>query len=65
MITKDGKSYKRWWAYGQSKTANMLFAVSLAQKLQKKGLVAVSLHPGIIATNLPRSLAMEDFGELG
>ena len=30
----------------------MLFATSLAKKLKGKGLTAVSLHPGVIATNL-------------
>lgn len=45
-----GDNYNRWQAYGQSKSANMLFALSLAEKLGavKGGLVAVSLHPGVI-----------------
>lgn len=30
----------------------MLMALSFAEKLGKKGLVAVSLHPGVIGTNL-------------
>lgn len=49
-----GKTYDPWRAYGQSKTANMLFAVSLAEKLGSKGLVAVSLYPGNAPTNLGR-----------
>ncbi|KAI5917919.1 short-chain dehydrogenase/ reductase [Camillea tinctor] len=52
----DGKTYQRWMAYGQSKTANILMAISLAQKLQRKGLQAFSLHPGIFLTNLSRDL---------
>ncbi|KAI5460135.1 hypothetical protein BGZ63DRAFT_426080 [Mariannaea sp. PMI_226] len=44
----NGTSYDKWAAYGQSKTANMLFAVSLAEKLGKRGLVACSVHPGSI-----------------
>lgn len=32
----------------------MLFAVSLAKKLESRGVVAFSLHPGIIFTNLTR-----------
>ncbi|RYP90067.1 hypothetical protein DL770_003806 [Monosporascus sp. CRB-9-2] len=43
-----GKTYNKWQAYGQSKTANMLFSLSLAEKLGPKGLLAFSLHPGII-----------------
>ena len=46
-----GETYNRWRAYGQSKTANMLMALSLAEKLgPKKGLLAFSLHPGVIMT---------------
>ncbi|KAF2710679.1 NAD(P)-binding protein [Pleomassaria siparia CBS 279.74] len=47
-----GKTYNKWHAYGQSKTANMLTTVSLAEKLGDNGLRAYSLHPGVIATNL-------------
>ena len=46
-----GETYNRWRAYGQSKTANMLMALSLAAKLgPKKNLLAFSLHPGVIMT---------------
>ncbi|KAJ5120470.1 uncharacterized protein N7515_009858 [Penicillium bovifimosum] len=49
----NGKTYNKWVAYGQSKTANMLMALSLSSKLGTKyGLLAFSLHPGVIATNL-------------
>ncbi|KAJ5542472.1 hypothetical protein N7535_004893 [Penicillium sp. DV-2018c] len=48
-----GKTYNKWVAYGQSKTANMLMALSLSSKLgTKSGLLAFSLHPGVINTNL-------------
>ncbi|GJN74037.1 hypothetical protein PLIIFM63780_008111 [Purpureocillium lilacinum] len=43
-----GKTYDRWRAYGQSKTANMLFALSLSRKLAARGLQAYSVHPGVI-----------------
>ncbi|KAI0741671.1 hypothetical protein C8Q80DRAFT_148437 [Daedaleopsis nitida] len=52
----EGKTYDKWRAYGQSKTANILFAVSLAEKLGPKGVKAFSLHPGLIKTNLSRSV---------
>ncbi|KAK1968046.1 short-chain dehydrogenase/ reductase [Colletotrichum sublineola] len=48
----DGKHYNQWHAYGQSKTANCLMAISLAEKLGGKGLLSFSLHPGAILTNL-------------
>ncbi|KAM0303914.1 hypothetical protein ACHAPM_003489 [Fusarium culmorum] len=44
----NGDLYNRWSGYGQSKTANMLFAISLAEKLGSRGLQAYSLHPGAI-----------------
>ncbi|KAL6901423.1 hypothetical protein GGI43DRAFT_433597 [Trichoderma evansii] len=48
---ENGESYNKWRAYGQSKTANMLMAVSLADKLgPTHGLTAFSVHPGVIAT---------------
>ncbi|KAL7934364.1 hypothetical protein V8C35DRAFT_302373 [Trichoderma chlorosporum] len=49
---ENGKTYNRWQAYGQSKTANMLMAISLAEKLGSRGLTAFSLHPGVISTQL-------------
>ncbi|OCK92573.1 short-chain dehydrogenase [Cenococcum geophilum 1.58] len=52
----NGKDYDPSLAYGQSKTANMLFSVSLAEKLKSKGAVAFSLHPGAIWTNLGRHI---------
>ncbi|ERS99618.1 short-chain dehydrogenase [Sporothrix schenckii 1099-18] len=62
----DGATYDRWTAYGQSKSANMLFSRSLAAKLGSRGVISISLHPGvIIETSLSRHVAMEDFAELG
>ena len=56
MSRQEGKIYNKWRAYGQSKTANVLFTTSLATKLGSKGLVAVSLHPGVIGTNLGKHI---------
>ncbi|EPY50007.1 short chain dehydrogenase [Schizosaccharomyces cryophilus OY26] len=38
--------------YGQSKYANILHAQALAHRLEKYGIYAVSLHPGVVKTNL-------------
>ncbi|KAL4978779.1 hypothetical protein BDW66DRAFT_157980 [Aspergillus desertorum] len=64
---QEGGTYNKWLAYGQSKTANMLKAVSLAEKLGSKGLLAYSLHPGVIlGTSLSGRLENtdEDFAAL-
>ena len=57
--------YDMWLAYGQSKTALMLFAVGLAQRLGPKGLTAFSIHPGAIWTNLTRDVTDQDWGGPG
>jgi NAD(P)-dependent dehydrogenase (short-subunit alcohol dehydrogenase family) len=48
--------YDRWQAYGQSKTANALFAVHLDRLGRDSGVRAFSLHPGSILTPLQRHL---------
>lgn len=55
------ETYNKWHSYGQSKTANMLMAISLAEKLgPKRGLLAFSVHPGVVfGTSLASHLDME------
>lgn len=48
----EGKHYQRWLAYGQSKTANALTALALAERLRSRGLLSFALCPGVILTNL-------------
>jgi NAD(P)-dependent dehydrogenase (short-subunit alcohol dehydrogenase family) len=50
------RSYEAWSAYGQSKTATMLFMVAIAKKWAADGVIANALHPGGIMTNLQRHL---------
>lgn len=45
-----GKEYSPWAGYGQAKTANILFSVSLAEKLRSKGIQSYAVHPGAIMT---------------
>ncbi|MCJ1385474.1 hypothetical protein MMC17_008597 [Xylographa soralifera] len=61
----DGTTYNGWHAYGQSKTANMLFSVALADKLGARGVQSFSLHPGTINTNLINSVTTQDLKDLG
>lgn len=60
----DG-SYDKWKAYGQSKTANALFAVGLNSRLAKSGGMAFAVHPGGIFTPLQRHLPTEEMVALG
>lgn len=50
------RGYSPWSAYGQSKLANLLFARELSRRLPQPGQSANALHPGVIATNLWRSM---------
>lgn len=44
----NGESYNAWTAYGQSKTANVLFGVELARRLEGRGVRAFAVDPGFI-----------------
>ena len=46
------KGYDFVDAYGQSKTANILHALSLAERLHDRNIKAYSVHPGSISTGL-------------
>ncbi|KAI9876064.1 MAG: hypothetical protein M1830_007425 [Pleopsidium flavum] len=46
-------------AYGQSKTAAMLYTIELATRLKDKGVSTVCLNPGAIATDLWRQMPQE------
>ena len=61
----ERRPYDKWSAYGQSKTANILFAVELDRRLAARGVRAFAIHPGMIATELGRHLTEEDFVLLG
>jgi NAD(P)-dependent dehydrogenase (short-subunit alcohol dehydrogenase family) len=56
-INFDRRSYDPWLAYGQSKTANVLFAVEAAKRWATDGITANALNPGrITGTNLGRHI---------
>ena len=56
--------YQPWVAYGQSKTANALFARELAHRAGPLGLLSFSVHPGGIITDLGRHLDDELINEM-
>jgi len=57
--------YDKWQAYGQSKTANSLFALQLDQLGQDAGIRAFAVHPGGIMTPLQRHLSREEMQASG
>ncbi|GHH00790.1 SDR family NAD(P)-dependent oxidoreductase [Streptomyces lanatus] len=54
------QGYDKWLAYGQAKTANVLFAVQLDRLAADRGVRAFALHPGGIFTPLQRHLPKEE-----
>lgn len=62
----EHREYDSWSAYGQSKTANILFAVQLDEREKTNGVRAFSLHPGsIVETNLGKHLSTDELRALG
>ncbi|MET4922584.1 SDR family NAD(P)-dependent oxidoreductase [Streptomyces sp. PSRA5] len=59
------RGYDKWQAYGQAKTANVLFAVRLDALGKDAGVRAFSLHPGGILTPLQRHLPKEEMVAFG
>ena len=55
--------YVPFVAYGQSKTANVLFSLSLTQKFSENGIVSYAVHPGSIPTELQRNGDKKIFDE--
>lgn len=65
-VNYNSKEYDKFEAYGQSKTANVLFTVELDKRAQEFGIRSYAIHPGLImATNLSRFLTFEDFVAIG
>jgi len=61
----NNRPYDKWAAYGQSKSANSLFAVALDKRGQEHGIRAFAVHPGGILTDLSRHMTDEDLRAYG
>ena len=55
----ERREYDPWLAYGQSKTANVLFAVEATRRWAQDGITANAVMPGGILTNLQRHLSQD------
>lgn len=57
----ERRDYNPWTAYGQSKTANILFAVALDELGKQHDVRAFSLHPGSVpGTGLQKHVSAEE-----
>lgn len=59
------RPYDKWESYGQSKTADALFAVGFDRRFAGRGINANSLMPGGIMTPLQRHLPREEMIAFG
>jgi NAD(P)-dependent dehydrogenase (short-subunit alcohol dehydrogenase family) len=64
-INFEHRIYDKWIAYGQSKTANALFAVGLDARVSGDGIRAFSVHPGSVLGPLARHLAPDEIRSFG
>jgi NAD(P)-dependent dehydrogenase (short-subunit alcohol dehydrogenase family) len=60
----ERREYNPWTAYGQSKTANALFALEYDRRLRARGVSAFSVHPGVIMTELGRHMTEETMQQM-
>jgi NAD(P)-dependent dehydrogenase (short-subunit alcohol dehydrogenase family) len=60
----ERREYEPWSAYGQSKTANVLFAVEASKQWASDGITANALMPGGIRTNLQRYVSDDELDRL-
>jgi NAD(P)-dependent dehydrogenase (short-subunit alcohol dehydrogenase family) len=59
------RAYDKWESYGQSKTANSLFAVGFHRRFKDRGVTANAVMPGGIMTPLQRHLPREEMIAFG
>ncbi|MBJ21306.1 MAG: SDR family NAD(P)-dependent oxidoreductase [bacterium] len=60
----EKEDYSKFVAYGQAKTANILFSVGLDERFKDRGVRSVAVHPGAIHTELGRHMSGEDVKNL-
>lgn len=61
----NGKAYDPWTAYGQAKTAQILFTHGVTNRLKQRGVVSFACHPGSnFDTKLGSHLTMDDYGDI-
>jgi NAD(P)-dependent dehydrogenase (short-subunit alcohol dehydrogenase family) len=58
------REYDPWTAYGQSKTANVLFGVEATKRWASDGIAVNALMPGAIHTNLQRYISAEELARM-
>ena len=60
----EKEDYDKFIAYGQAKTANVLFSVALDKRFKNRGVRSYAIHPGAIHTELARHMDRDDVKSL-
>jgi NAD(P)-dependent dehydrogenase (short-subunit alcohol dehydrogenase family) len=60
----EKEEYSKFVAYGQAKTANVLFSVALDNRFKDRGVRSIAIHPGAIQTELGRHMTADDVKDL-
>ena len=60
----ERRDYDKWQAYGQAKSANVLFTIELDRRFRDRGVRSFAVHPGVIMTELARHLTPDDIKDL-
>ncbi|TLD19277.1 hypothetical protein PspLS_09760 [Pyricularia sp. CBS 133598] len=63
-INYEKGGYNPWESYGRSKTANVLFTNQVERRYGAKGLHGLSVHPGLILTNILQHCDMQEFQQM-
>jgi NAD(P)-dependent dehydrogenase (short-subunit alcohol dehydrogenase family) len=62
----ESRDYDRWAAYGQSKTANILFAVEFDKRYAGDDIRAFAVHPGgVVETGLVKYISQDELRASG
>lgn len=48
FLPRSGRIYSGFLAYGQCKTANILFSLALTERLEEQGIRSYAVHPGCV-----------------
>jgi NAD(P)-dependent dehydrogenase (short-subunit alcohol dehydrogenase family) len=60
----ERRAYEPWLAYGQSKSANVLFGVEASRRWASDGITVNALMPGAIRTNLQRHVSEDELNRM-
>lgn len=60
----ENREYNKFFAYGASKTANILHTMEADRRLRGLGIRAYAVNPGAVVTSLARYMSSSDFSQL-